>query len=315
MGDLLKYRFPKESVVTKLGKFIPFERKEEDQFVVFPFSGGDAYAFEENSELIKEFNFKKLPNDLERISYLEFAEVFKKKLVAGRLSKAIFSRTKIVEQKVDPEVFFDALCLEYPEVFVYLISSESFGTWIGASPEILLEGQSGIGSTVALAGTMKASDRERWGGKEQQEQQFVTDYIAQKLAGSVNDLRVEEAREVVAGPVKHLKSSFTFTFPPEKALDVALSLHPTPAVSGLPQEESIELIEEQESYNRELYTGFLGMVGEKTSLYVNLRCAQIGDSSVCLYLGGGFTKDSDIEKEWEETENKSHTLLKVLEKL
>jgi isochorismate synthase len=34
-----------------------------------------------------------------------------------------------------------------------------------------------------------------------------------------------------------------------------------------------------------------------------------------LYLGGGYTKDSNPELEWEETENKSKTLLDLVQKL
>jgi isochorismate synthase len=58
------------------------------------------------------------------------------------------------------------------------------------------------------------------------------------------------------------------------------------------------------------------MIGEITSMeintYVNLRCAQIINDRIYLYLGGGFTADSIPEKEWEETENKSKTLLDLL---
>jgi isochorismate synthase len=48
------------------------------------------------------------------------------------------------------------------------------------------------------------------------------------------------------------------------------------------------------------------------NIFVNLRCAQIIGDRIYLYLGGGFTAESDSEKEWEETENKSKTLLNLL---
>ena len=51
---------------------------------------------------------------------------------------------------------------------------------------------------------------------------------------------------------------------------------------------------------------------DEMNIYVNLRCAQIIGDRLFLYLGGGFTADSDPEKEWEETENKSKTLLDLL---
>jgi isochorismate synthase len=80
--------------------------------------------------------------------------------------------------------------------------------------------------------------------------------------------------------------------------------------------ESIELIKEHEVHQRGLYTGIIGFYAEQNcSLYVNLRCAQIQKENAYLYLGGGFTKDSDIEKEWEETENKSMTLISIMQNI
>ena len=53
---------------------------------------------------------------------------------------------------------------------------------------------------------------------------------------------------------------------------------------------------------------------DSTKLFVNLRCAEIIHNQAYLYLGGGFTKDSNIESEWIETENKAKTLLNVMKK-
>ena len=48
-------------------------------------------------------------------------------------------------------------------------------------------------------------------------------------------------------------------------------------------------------------------------LFVNLRCAQLFENTAYLYVGGGFTKDSIPDLEWDETENKAQTLLKVMQ--
>ena len=82
-------------------------------------------------------------------------------------------------------------------------------------------------------------------------------------------------------------------------------------------EKALEQIRETESHNRSLYTGFLGPwnIMGSTTLFVNLRCAKIEESSLCVFTGGGLTAKSDPEEEWKETENKSRTMLNVLEKL
>ncbi|MBL4643762.1 MAG: chorismate-binding protein, partial [Flavobacteriaceae bacterium] len=47
-------------------------------------------------------------------------------------------------------------------------------------------------------------------------------------------------------------------------------------------------------------------------LFVNLRCMEINNTEVSIYVGGGITKESNSEKEWEETVAKSTIMLKVL---
>jgi isochorismate synthase len=99
-----------------------------------------------------------------------------------------------------------------------------------------------------------------------------------------------------------------------------LLLHPTPAVGGFPKLNAINFINENEGYNREYYSGYLGEINYNdnfaTDLYVNLRCMQIQKNNdnfqAHLYTGCGITKDSIPEKEWFETVNKAMTLKNVL---
>ncbi|HXB11581.1 MAG TPA: chorismate-binding protein, partial [Bacteroidia bacterium] len=62
------------------------------------------------------------------------------------------------------------------------------------------------------------------------------------------------------------------------------------------------------------YTGYLGPynIDGKAELFVNLRCAEVFNDSVNIYVGGGITSDSVAEKEWDETVMKSQTLLSVM---
>ena len=40
---------------------------------------------------------------------------------------------------------------------------------------------------------------------------------------------------------------------------------------------------------------------------------QIGEKEIALYIGGGISEGSDAEEEWEETNQKSLTLLEIME--
>ena len=92
---------------------------------------------------------------------------------------------------------------------------------------------------------------------------------------------------------------------------MALGVPPDKGPSKTP-----DIIKELEEHDRELYCGFLGELNDKkTELYINLRCAKVFKNSLNLYVGGGITNKSEIEKEFEETKIKSQTLLSVIKKL
>ncbi|PIE86860.1 MAG: hypothetical protein CSA03_03090 [Bacteroidetes bacterium] len=314
MSDLLKYRLPKGEVVEKLGAFVPVQLNELTKgFVVANADKSKVFAFEEGERAIEKTSFTE-PNCYAKEEYLEKADTFIAAIQSKGLSKAIFSRVKSHTSDKSGEQLFKALIDAYPAAFVYLISSEHFGTWIGATPEKLIRTTDEQAETVSLAGTMKANDSQSWGEKERFEQQFVSDFIEEQLREiGIKNLTINGPHDRVAGPVKHLETQFQFDLNQISPIQIADKLHPTPAVSGLPQKEALNLIASIETHDRSLYTGFIGVVGEETDLFVNLRCAQIIGNEFFLYLGGGFTKDSIAEKEWEETENKSRTLLNILE--
>ena len=124
---------------------------------------------------------------------------------------------------------------------------------------------------------------------------------------------LEGPRSSRAGNVYHLKSVFDSAYKIDP-VEVALMLHPGPAISGYPITPALDFISKTENHDREYYCGFLGPItAQKTSLYINLRCMRLFANAACLYVGGGYTEDSIIEKEWEETELKSQTLLTVLQ--
>jgi len=314
LGDLLKYSLPFEKVIVKNGAFKKAKFSElSDGFVLSNFDKSEAFIFEEGETSIGSSDLQK-PLCYSEATYLGKAEQFIQDIRANELSKAIFSRVKSHQSNRGIDEVFEELNKAYPSAFVYLISSKLFGTWIGATPETLISCNREKGETVALAGTMKSTETSLWSEKEKIEQQFVSDFIEDQLTAlSVHALVKDGPKDRIAGPVKHIETRFQFSLNGQKPIQIADKLHPTPAVSGLPQKEAIELIDSIEEHKRSLYAGCIGVLGDRTDLFVNLRCAQLIENEYFLYLGGGFTKDSIAKKEWQETENKSRTLLDILE--
>ena len=212
---------------------------------------------------------------------------------------------------------FDRLCVQYPNAFVYAFASEASGVWIGATPEILLSREGSAVRTVALAGTRPVANGGSWRSKEFVEQDYVTRFIQQALLNcGVRDFHVKGPVTVEAGQVLHLQTSFVFDFNQIGSGLWALvdHLHPTPAVSGFPKKQAVDIILREEQHEREYYSGYLGPVGAThMHLYVNIRCMKVTHGGAALFVGGGLTLESDAEEEWNETELKSQTLLSVLQ--
>jgi isochorismate synthase len=241
-----------------------------------------------------------------------------KKLISdlkkSKLNKVVLSKLKIVPLKDSPEKIFGKLNEKYTNTFNYLISIEGLGCWIGASPELLFNLDNNQFNSVSLAGT-KSDVSIPWGEKELEEQQIVTDFIHKQLLENCTKITVDGPNTLNAGTFYHLQTKFSAQTKFENWQNLVNNLHPTPATCGLPQQLAKDHIVSIEPHNREFYTGFLGPVNSsKMSLFVNLRCMQIVNENAILYLGGGITAQSNSNDEWDETEKKSETLLKVISK-
>ena len=241
------------------------------------------------------------------------------------LTKVVLSREekiKIVTQDFLEK--FQDLATLYPTAMVYCWYHPKVGLWLGATPETLLYMQKDSLHTMALAGTQPYKDTEdvAWGKKELEEQQLVTDSIREELAPLVGTMTISDVYTHRAGALLHLRTDVKATVSKISLKELLDALHPTPAVCGLPKEAAKRFILTNENYNREFYTGFFGELhlidGDDpkkvpvTNLYVNLRCMQVKDQETVLYVGGGITKASDAQKEWEETVKKTNTMKSVL---
>ena len=320
-NDILYIRFPEQEKQLKTGSFFRSDPYVPYEGLLFTtYEGDQAYTFEEHEIEKIELHFSKdiIPVFTPREYYLQAHQLLNG-INLMQLGKAVFSRVKQVAFDTSKCIdLFHQLCEDYPKACVYLISSEIFGTWIGASPELLLESHRDHLFTMSLAGTKATADQAfEWGEKEKIEQDLVTQFIEKQLIYSeVSNIEITEPYEVQAGPVSHLRSDISADLNGKNAWEIAMNLHPTPAVSGLPREEAMRLISNVEYHKRELYAGIFGYTSaDKTKVYVNLRCAQFQANKAYLYLGGGFTPQSIPENEWIETENKSKTLLNVMQKL
>lgn len=242
----------------------------------------------------------------------------------NQFQKVVLSRKELVDLiDYDLETVFKKLIYNYPSAFNYCFYHPKIGIWFGATPEQFLKLNQKSLQTVALAGTQVegVSDKINWNEKEKVEQQLVTDFITSGLVGKVDKLVVSSPYSVKAGNLWHIKTDLTATIKSKKAIgEIILALHPTSAVCGLPKEAAKAFILENEKYDREYYSGFLGELNidlatfrtEQSDLFVNLRCMKIKGKVAELFVGCGITAASIPGDEFLETVNKSMTIKRVL---
>ncbi|MDP2237576.1 MAG: isochorismate synthase [Bacteroidales bacterium] len=308
--------------------FAPFDASKENPVQYFSFQkkfkgfnpeGLIQFQSTTKTEIFSTF---KEPSAIGFEEYSKQASAIISLLKQGSINKVVLSR--VIRFKTEFPLkaaeTFVALCEKYPEAFVYILSDGKSQLWLGASPETLLRVEDGKGMTMSLAGTQAAGNKESieiiWQNKEKDEQNFVTDYLSEKLQNcSVTDIQKSETETIFAGKIAHLRTKFSFNLTEESnILNLAQNLHPTPAVCGTPAKKALEIIRKTEKHDRSFYAGYLGMIEneENAQFFVNLRCMQIWKNYAFLYVGGGLTAESDIKKEWEETLLKAETLMAVI---
>ncbi|NBV92762.1 MAG: hypothetical protein EBR91_11450, partial [Flavobacteriia bacterium] len=87
--------------------------------------------------------------------FVERVEAIKEMCSNGKFQKLVVSR--VVEMEKVPEIgLFDRLCEQYPRANVCWFQSKISGSWVTASPELLLHRRGIRFETMALAGTRLA---------------------------------------------------------------------------------------------------------------------------------------------------------------
>ena len=263
----------------------------------------------------------------EKAHFLQLVSKGIQAIEAGTLEKIVAARTKLIPL---PEAFdlgktLAKLLTSYPHSFVNFFHLPGIGTWMGASPEVLIETKGDYFHTMSLAGTQPAQGDNplksaAWTQKEIEEQALVSRY----MVDCFKTIRLREYEEhgpktVLAGNLLHLRSDFRVNtqatgFSNLGTVMLGL-LHPTSAVCGMPRKEALCFLKTEEGWDRSFYAGFIGPVGieQETSIYVNLRTASLHQTHALLYAGAGVTEDSVPEKEWEETELKCEIIGKFIQ--
>lgn len=245
------------------------------------------------------------------------------------IDKVVLSRLIDIatEQPVCRAALFERLIAQNPTSFNFHVPLQNGGALVGASPELLLRKEGNTFSSLPLAGSARrerdsladraVGERLMQSEKDRHEHRLVTDAMRDVLTPRALSLNVPEQPMLITTPTLwHLATAIEGQVRnvAENALSLACLLHPTPALSGFPNDAAKTLIHELEPFDRELFGGIVGWCDAEGNgeWVVTIRCARLQDNRVRLFAGAGIVPASLPTAEWHETGTKLSTMLNVL---
>ena len=246
----------------------------------------------------------------------------------GDAEKVVLSRTLEVApgRAVTPAELVIALWEENHGSHVFLFEPSPGAALVGAAPETIATVVNGIVRATAVAGSAGVGAdsvetaqlaRELFNSeKDRAEHDFVVrDMVARLKALGCTVQRDVEPHVLALARIQHLETKIAAEVPSGTSLlDILASLHPTPAVCGIPRSVALSILTEGEVFDRGWYAGPVGWFdADGKGIFVPaLRSAVSSGDRWRLFAGAGILPGSDPTLEWEETELKFRPVLSAV---
>lgn len=290
----------------------------------------------QNASFAMEYNMESVPSPQE---YMEGVQKGVEAIKKGDLKKIVLSRSLniVPSEKIDIQKLLYNLALHNKHGYTFAVdlhhsektekNSLSQRTLMGASPELLVSKSGAQVISNPLAGSRPRSkdpieDKRRAdellsSPKDLHEHAVVIEAVAEALRPYCHTLHVPEKPSLVNSETMwHLSTEIKGELIDNSvsSLELALALHPTPAVCGTPTDKARKAIKKIEPFDREFFTGMLGWndINGDGEWIVTIRCAEVEDNSLRLFAGAGIVAESRPEDELAETRAKFRTMLGAL---
>lgn len=246
----------------------------------------------------------------------------------GQAEKVVLARTMEVDQPhpVEPLDLVMALWEENHGSHVFLFEPEPGSALVGAAPETIATVVNGVVRSTAVAGSIAVGAnsvetaqlaRELYNSdKDRAEHDFAVRDMVARLSALGCTVRRDVAPHVLTlARIQHLETKIAAKIPNALTLlDILASLHPTPAVCGMPRNVARSILTESEVFDRGWYAGPVGwFASDGKGIFVPALRSAVGTGSRWrLFAGGGIVAGSDPALEWEETELKFEPVLRAM---
>ena len=277
--------------------------------------------FNGNPAILKS---KEDDNDFE--NWKNIIESVVKEIQHEKIDKVVIARR--VENEISTPINWqktlDDLNKKYPSCTNFLFKSGK-SIFFGSTPEILIKYSGNDFFTEALAGSIKRGNTPEEdrslenellkSDKNNVEHDAVIDYIKKSVFNFVDKVEIAKSPNIKKLPnIQHLQTSVTGTLKSkDQVFKIISSLFPTPAVCGIPKDQSLKMIEKTEDFDRGLFSGVIGWFNADNygEFFVTIRSALVKDNKLYAYAGCGIVEGSDPKEEFEETQLKLKPILSL----
>lgn len=243
----------------------------------------------------------------------------------GELTKLVLANetTFHLKQAINPYDFLAESERQNQGCYHFLWAENPHSAFVGSTPERLFAREYNLFLTEALAGTAPITENPQenqqqadWllnDEKNLNENWLVVQDISQNIAPMVESFDVGQVQLKALRKVQHLLRKIRANLTAHYQ-DTALlkAIHPTAAVSGLPQHQAKMILSEIETFERGWYAGTLGIMSEAFSEFcVAIRSAFIEGNRIRVFAGAGIVKGSEPLAEWKEIERKASGLISL----
>ncbi len=149
--------------------------------------------------------------------------------------------------------------------------------------------------------------------KNRAENIMIVDLLRNDLGriAKTGSVKVENLFEIEEHPTVYQMTSEISAEVDCSLYDIFKAIYPCGSITGAPKVSTMRVIEEAESFSREVYCGAVGYIHDDEAVFsVPIRILQKGvnDKEFTYHAGGAIVWDSTAEDEWEETLTKTKFL-------
>ena len=267
-------------------------------------------------------------SNMEEKQYHDMVERAKEYIRAGDIIQVVLSQRFHTTTELSPLVLYRALRHINPSPYLFFLQLDDI-IQIGSSPEILVRKEGDSIELRPIAGTRRrgktvqedlALEKELLAdSKETAEHLMLVDLgrndvgrVAKGGQVEVEDLLLIERYSHVMHIVSSIRGQIAEGL---DQFDVLTACFPAGTVSGAPKIRAMQIIDELELEKRGAYAGSVGYFGFSGNMdfCITIRTFVMQGKDLWVQAGAGIVADSDPEKEFEETINKSLALRRAVE--